>query len=108
MNAGQELHASVDVKNTGSIEGTETIQMYIRDLTGSVARPILELKGFQQVDFKPGESKVVTFTITEEMLRFYRRDMTFGSEPGKFEVFVGANSRDLLKDQFVLEVENES
>lgn len=100
--AGESLEVSVDVTNTGTVEGIETVQMYIRDLTGSVVRPVLELKGFEQISIQPGECKKVTFLITEEMLRFYRKDMTFGSEPGAFEVYIGPDSRDLRSGQFEL------
>lgn len=102
---GEKILASVEVKNTGSVAGTETVQLYIRDLVGSVVRPVLELKGFQRIPLEPGECQTVTFGITEEMLRFYTRDMTFSSEPGKFELYIGPNSRELLKETFSLQSE---
>ncbi|MDE7261424.1 MAG: glycoside hydrolase family 3 C-terminal domain-containing protein, partial [Oscillospiraceae bacterium] len=102
LRAGEALHAAVTVENTGDTAGTETVQLYIRDLVGSVARPVLELKDWQRVPLQPGERREVTFTVTEEMLRFYTKDMTFASEPGGFEVYVGPNSRDLQKAAFTL------
>lgn len=62
--------------------------MYIRDLVGSVTRPVKELKGFQKVSFKKGETRTITFTITEEDLKFYNYDLNFVAEPGEFQVFV--------------------
>lgn len=84
--------ATVTLTNTGSRTGTEVVQLYIRDLAGSVARPVRELKGFQRVSLAPGESRQVSFAITEEMLSFYRLDMSYGAEPGQFRIFVGGDS----------------
>lgn len=92
MTAGDTLTASVTVTNTGSRAGTETVQLYIRDLCGSVVRPLRMLKGFQKVTLEPGQAQVVSFQITEEMLRFYDIHMNFVSEPGKFQVFIGFDS----------------
>lgn len=102
MTAGGSVTVSVNVTNTGSREGAEVVQLYIRDLVGSVTRPVKELKGFQKVMLKPGESRTVTFTLTEKDLSFYRADLTFGAEPGQFHVFVGGNSRDVLMTSFEL------
>lgn len=96
------LTVSVEVTNTGSREGAEVVQLYIRDLVGSVTRPVKELKGFQKITLKPDESKTVSFTFTEKELSFYRADLTFGAEPGKFHVFVGGNSRDAKQAEFEL------
>ena len=68
------------------------MQLYIRDLVGSVTRPVKELKGFQKVEIKKGETKTVTFTIRIEDLKFYNSDLKYVAEPGKFQVFVGTNS----------------
>ncbi|MCM1120538.1 MAG: beta-glucosidase BglX [bacterium] len=87
-----ELTATVTLTNTGSRQGTEVVQLYIRDLEGSVARPVRELKGFQRVTLAPGESRRISFAITIEQLCFYRLDMSYGAEPGRFRVFVGGNS----------------
>ena len=86
------LQASVTVRNTGSREGTETVQLYIRDLVGSVTRPVRQLKGFERVTLAPGESREVSFTIDAETLSFYRQDMTWGPESGDFVLFIGGSS----------------
>lgn len=92
MTKEETLTASVTVTNTGKREATETVQMYLWDVTGSVVRPEKMLKGFSKVALKPGESKEIFFEITEEMLRFYNIDMEFVSEPGKFMVYIGTDS----------------
>lgn len=89
---GSALTAAVTLTNTGSRPGTEVVQLYIRDMAGSVARPVRELKGFQRVTLGPGESRQVCFDITEEMLRFYRLDMSYGAEPGQFMAYIGPDS----------------
>jgi beta-glucosidase len=94
------LTASVDVKNTGSRAGAEVVQLYVRDWVGSVTRPVKELKAFQKVMLEPGETKTVRFTLTAKDLSFYRADLTFGVEPGKFDVMVGGNSRDVTAASF--------
>jgi beta-glucosidase len=102
MAAKDKLIVNCKITNTGKYEGDEVVQLYIRDKVGSVTRPVLELKGFQKMHLKPGESKSIEFSITEADLSFYRKDMSIGSEPGSFEVFVGGNSRDVKKSEFVL------
>lgn len=89
---GETLTAAVQVTNTGSRTGTETVQLYIRDLHGSVTRPVRELKGFRKVTLAPGESAEVSFVITEEMLRFHDINMHYTSEPGTFQLFIGFDS----------------
>lgn len=96
------IQVRVDVKNTGKVAGEEVVQCYVRDLVGSVTRPVKELKGFQKFELQPGATKTVTFNLTPEMLAFHRLDMTFGTEPGEFLVFVGGNSRDVLQKSFRL------
>ena len=86
------ITAKATVTNTGSREGTEVVQLYIRDLVGSVTRPLKQLKGFERVTLAPGESREVEFEITPETLSFWRKDMTFGPEAGEFRLFVGGNS----------------
>ena len=76
--------------------------MYIRDMVGSVVRPVKELKGFQRISLKKGESKKVTFTIDAELLKFYNTKLDFVCEPGEFEVMVGPNSRDVKVKKFFL------
>jgi beta-glucosidase len=99
---GQPLEVRVDVKNTGQVAGTETVQLYIRDLVGSVTRPVKELKGFKKVTLKAGEVQTVSFTLTPEDLSFYNRDGKWGTEPGKFKVFVGTNSQNTIEAGFEL------
>lgn len=99
----ESIKVSCVVTNTGNTAGEEVVQLYTRDLVGSVTRPVKELKNFEKVMLKPGESREVTFTLTIPDLSFYRRDMSFGAEPGKFIVFVGGNSRDTKQAEFVLE-----
>ena len=89
---GESLKVQVTVTNTGSRDGEEVAQLYIRDLVGSVTRPVKELRAFQRVALKPGESRTLTFPIGVRDLAFYRRDMTFGAEAGAFRVWVGPNS----------------
>jgi beta-glucosidase len=93
--ADGKLHVTMDVTNTGKRAGTEIVQMYIRGHSRSVTRPLLELKGFQRVDLQPGASQRVEFAIGAQELTFLRRDMTWGLEPGGFEVLIGPNSREL-------------
>lgn len=76
----------------GEYAGAETLQLYIQDVTASVVRPVKELKGFQKVYLKKGESREVLFSINEEMLRFVRADGTNGSESGLFRVWIGNSS----------------
>ncbi len=92
---GENLQVMVNVTNTGKVAGEEVVQLYVRDLVGSVTRPVKELRGFQKVMLKPGESRNLTFTLTEKDFAFFRRDMTFGAEPGEFDIMIGGNSQDL-------------
>ena len=102
--ADDSIQVSITVTNTSGTSGTETVQLYLRDLVGSVVRPILELKDFKQIYLGAHETKKITFTITEEMLRFYTKDYTYQSEPGNFKVFVGPNSAELLEADFSLTI----
>jgi len=95
---------SVNVTNTGKREGTEVVQMYIRDLVSSVTRPVKELKGFQKVSLKPGETKTVTLDITPELLEFYDVNMKLVVEPGDFELMIGNSSRDADLQKTILKV----
>ncbi len=91
----QTLTISVDVTNTSSVAGEEVIQLYIRDMVGSVTRPVKELKAFQKVEIAAGEMKQITFNITTDNLKFYNYDLDYIWEPGAFEIMVGGNSRDV-------------
>lgn len=102
INSDGSIDLSVDVSNSGKYDGKEVVQLYIRDLVGSVTRPVRELKGFQKVDIKKGETKTVTFKLTVEDLKFYNYDLDFVAEPGKFDVFVGTDSNASLSSQFEL------
>ena len=94
----------VDVTNAGEREGTEVVQLYIRDLVSSVTRPVKELKGFQRVNLKPGETRTVEFEIKPELLRFYDINMKYRVEAGEFEVMVGNSSRDEDLQKVILTV----
>lgn len=96
------LKITVNVQNTGKYDGEEVVQLYIRDLVGSVTRPVKELKGFRKLMIRAGQTMPVTFTITSADLAFYTKDMSFKAEPGEFRVFVGTNSVDCKEAGFVL------
>ncbi len=88
MNAKGKLTLTVDVTNTGSRDADETVQMYIRDMVGSVSRPVEELRGFRRVHLAKGETKTVSFDITAETLKFYDSNLDYVCEPGDFQVLV--------------------
>lgn len=95
MKKGDTISASIEIENMGSYSGKEIVQLYIRDLYGSTVRPVKELKDFMKISLKPGESKTIEFEIIEDMLKFYNLENQQVIEAGEFEVFIGANSRDL-------------
>ena len=103
MNERGKITASVTVTNTGNYDADEIVQMYIRDMVGSVARPVKELKGFERIHLKKGESRTVSFDITAEQLKFYNSALNWVCEPGEFEVMVGGNSRDVQTKKFSLQ-----
>ncbi len=94
IKVGESTFITVDVTNTGKVDGDEIVQMYIRDKVSSVTRPVKELKGFQRITLKPGETKTVTFDITPEKLAFHNINFEYIVEPGDFEIMVGNSSRD--------------
>lgn len=98
----ETLSVTIPVTNTGARQGVEIVQLYTRDVVGTITRPVKELKGFQKVALKPGETKTVTFLISSEDLRFYDADMRFVAELGDFKVMVGPNSRDVKEASFKL------
>ena len=102
MTASGTINASVTVTNTGSVEGAEVVQLYIRDMVGSIARPVQELKGFERINLKPGESRNVTFAINAELLKFYNANLDYVCEPGDFEVMIGPDSRNVQRKTFTL------
>ena len=93
MGLDGSVTATVTVTNTGKRDGAEVVQLYIRDLVGSITRPVKELKGFEKIFLKAGESKTVSFKITPELLRFYNYEMKHVVEPGDFDVMIGSNSQ---------------
>jgi beta-glucosidase len=95
LKGDQNLTATITVTNDGAAAGKETVQLYIRDLVGSITRPVKELKGFQKIMLKAGESRKITFTITPEDLKFYNNDLKYDWESGDFVIMVGPNSRDV-------------
>lgn len=102
MAANGSIEVSTVVTNTGNYDGSEVVQLYVRDLVGSVTRPVKELKGFQKIFIPKGSLQKVTFTLKPEDLAFTRADNTWGTEPGEFEVFIGTNSRDVKSSRFSL------
>jgi beta-glucosidase len=95
LTGDQTLIASISLTNSGNFDGAEVVQLYIRDLVGSITRPVKELKGFQKVFLKAGESKTVSFILTPEDLKFYNYDLTYDWEPGDFTIMIGGNSQEV-------------
>ena len=102
MKMNESIIASVTVTNTGKYDGEEVVQLYIRDLVGSITRPLKELKGFKKIKLKAGESTTVSFTVSINDLKFYNSDLKFAAEPGDFKLFIGTNSRDAKEVSFKL------
>lgn len=102
MGIDSQITASVKVTNTGKFQGDEIVQLYIRDMVGSIARPVQELKGFERIHLNPGESKTVSFNINADLLKFYNNELVYDCEPGVFKVMVGSNSRDIQQRTFTL------
>ena len=100
--ADGKITVTVDVTNSGKYDGAEVVQLYIRDMVGSITRPVKELKGFQKIFLKSGETRKVEFTLTEKDLLFYNSELKYVSETGDFKVFVGTNSADTLECSFSL------
>jgi beta-glucosidase len=102
IKSNEAITAKITVTNTGSYDGEEVVQLYIRDLVGSVVRPVKELKSFQKIKLKVGESKQITFSITINELKFYNGELKYISEPGDFKIYIGGNSRDVKEAAFEL------
>ena len=102
MTRDGSIKASVNVTNTGSREASEVVQLYIRDLVGSISRPVKELKDFARITLKPGETKTVEFTINADKLKFYNSELHYNCEPGDFDLMIGPNSRDVETLRFTL------
>ena len=93
--SGRKVEAMVEVTNTGDYDSYEVVQCYIHDVACRYSRPVKELKGFNRVFLRKGESRMVTITLDEKSLQFYDADGTPVFEPGEFDIMVGANSRDV-------------
>ena len=102
MKSGEKVRASVTVTNTGKYAGEETVQLYIRDMVGSMTRPVKELRGFKKITLKPGEKQTVTFDIDESLLAFYNHALEFRAEPGTFQVMIGGSSAQTNSASFEL------
>lgn len=102
MDENGKITASVTITNAGNYDADEIVQLYIRDMVGSVSRPVKELKGFERISLKKGESRTVSFDITAEQLKFYNSELNWVCEPGDFEVMIGGNSRDVKTKAFSL------
>ena len=102
IQGNDEIEVSVDVSNTGNFDGEEVVQLYVRDLVASVTRPLKELKGFNKILIKKGDTETVTFKLSANDLAFYHQNLQFFAEPGEFMVFVGGNSDALLSGKFEL------
>lgn len=100
---GGDITASVTLENSGNFTGVEVVQLYIRDLVGDVTRPVKELKGFERIELKPGESKKVSFTINTSELAFYNQEMEFITEAGEFNLWIGCSSDTKNGASFVVE-----
>ncbi|SFN41093.1 beta-glucosidase [Chitinophaga sp. YR627] len=100
--ATDKLQISIPVTNNGNFDGEEVVQLYVRDMVGSVTRPVKELKGYKKITLAKGETKTVTFELSVEDLKFYDKDMRWKAEPGDFTIFVGTNSRDVQSAGFTL------
>ncbi|MEQ6377846.1 glycoside hydrolase family 3 N-terminal domain-containing protein [Bacillaceae bacterium S4-13-56] len=102
LKENEELKVSINVKNKGSVAGEEVVQLYIRDVVAEVVRPLKELKDFRKIHLEPGEEQEITFTVTEEQLRYYHQDLAYRSDDGEFIIFVGPNSQEGQSAQFQL------
>ena len=103
MHMDDTLTVTVQVTNVGLREGAEVVQLYIRDKIASVTRPVQELKGFQKIYLKPRQTETITFKITRNTLSFYNNELQWVCEPGEFEVMIGGNSRDVMRQTFIIE-----
>lgn len=102
MKRDGKVTASVQVTNTGKREGATVVQMYLQDVTASMSRPVKQLKGFEKITLKPGETQTVSFPIDIEALKFWNQQMKYDAEPGKFNVFIGTDSARVKKGEFEL------
>ncbi len=103
MPKGGNIKVTVTVKNAGNYDADEIVQLYLRDCYADIARPVKELKGFQRISLKKGESREITFTLTDEHLKYYNSELKYGYDPGDFQVMIGPNSRDVQTKTFKAE-----
>ena len=103
FNLNDSISATIELTNTGSRDGEEIVQLYIRDLVGDVTRPVMELKGFSRVILKKGETKRVSFTVYPADLAYYHQDMTFSWDKGAFKLFIGPNSAETRTAEFTIQ-----
>jgi beta-glucosidase len=102
LSSSSPVTATITVTNSGGYDGEEVVQLYIQDLVGSITRPVKELKGFQKIMLKKGESREINFPISIEDVKFFNRDLKWVAEPGEFKVYIGPNSRDVKVAAFKL------
>src|SRR5690606_31061829 len=102
LGVNDKITATVSITNTGNYDGEEVVQLYIRDLVGSITRPVKELKGFQKISLKKGESRNITFEISVEDLKFYNNDLEFVAEPGDVKLSIGTDSKEVKEAEFSL------
>jgi beta-glucosidase len=103
MNYNEQIEVSVTITNTGKYDGEEIVQTYLRDIVGSIARPVKELKDFRKLKLKAGETRTIKFIIDKEKLSFYNQRLEWVAEPGEFDIMIGSSSKDIrLKDTFEL------
>src|SRR5699024_12510237 len=98
----ETLTIAIDVTNIGNIDGEEVVQLYVQDLVGEVIRPVKELKDYKKVLIKSGETKHVSFNLTEQQLRYFHSDLCYKSDEGRFNVYIGSSSEDVSKVSFDL------
>jgi beta-glucosidase len=103
LTANEKLEAAITITNTGNYDGEEVVQLYIRDMVASVVRPVKELKGFQKIFLKKGESRVVKFLIGVDDLKFYNNELKYSAEPGEFKIFIGTSSAEVKVAGFILD-----
>ena len=95
LKPSEKLEATINVTNSGNYDGNEIVQLYIKDVAASITRPVKELKGFQKIFLKKGESKKITFSVSVDDLKFYNSNLKYDWEAGDFEIMIGSNSRDV-------------
>ena len=103
IKANEKLEAAITITNTGNYDGEEVVQLYIRDMVASVVRPVKELKGFQKIFLKKGETKTVKFIITVDDLKFYDNELKYAAEPGAFKIFIGTSSAEVKEAGFIFD-----